>query len=47
MKIAVIGSRGLRVDDLGKYLPENTTEIVSAVPKVWIQALRNTPKKII
>ncbi len=29
MKVAVIGSRGLSVDDLGKYLPENTTEIVS------------------
>ncbi len=29
MKVAVIGSRGLIVDDLGKYLPENTTEIVS------------------
>ena len=33
MKIAVIGSRGLRVDDLGKYLPENTTEIVSGGAK--------------
>lgn len=29
MKVAVIGSRGLRVDDLGKYLPEGVTEIVS------------------
>lgn len=29
MKVAVIGSRGLSVKDLGKYLPENTTEIVS------------------
>lgn len=29
MKVAVIGSRGLTVDDLGKYLPANTTEIVS------------------
>ena len=29
MKVAVIGSRGLTVNDLGKYLPENTTEIVS------------------
>ena len=29
MKVAVIGSRGLQVNDLGKYLPENTTEIVS------------------
>ena len=29
MRVAVIGSRGLRVDDLEKYLPENVTEIVS------------------
>lgn len=29
MKIAVIGSRGLCVDNLEKYLPEDTTEIVS------------------
>ena len=29
MRIAVIGSRGLMVDDLGKYLPDNVTEIVS------------------
>lgn len=29
MKVAVIGSRDLTVKDLGKYLPESTTEIVS------------------
>ena len=29
MKVAVIGSRNLRVDDLGKYLPDDVTEIVS------------------
>jgi len=29
MKVAVIGSRGLWVDDLAKYLPEGVTEIVS------------------
>lgn len=29
MKVAVIGSRGLTVKDLGQYLPENVTEIVS------------------
>ncbi len=29
MKVAVVGSRGLSVADLGKYLPEGTTEIVS------------------
>lgn len=33
MKVAVIGSRGLCVSDLGKYLPENTTEIVSGGAK--------------
>lgn len=33
MKVAVIGSRGLKVDDLGKYLPENTTEIISGGAK--------------
>ncbi len=29
MRVAVIGSRGLAVDDLEKYLPKETTEIVS------------------
>ena len=29
MKVAVIGSRNLQVDDLGKYLPDGVTEIVS------------------
>ena len=29
MKVAVIGSRGLTVDDLGRYLPQDVTEIVS------------------
>lgn len=33
MKTAVIGSRGLTVDDLGKYLPDGTTEIVSGGAK--------------
>ena len=33
MKAAVIGSRGLTVTDLGKYLPEGTTEIVSGGAK--------------
>ena len=33
MKVAVIGSRGLIVNDLGKYLPEDTTEIVSGGAK--------------
>ena len=29
MKVAVIGSRNLKIDDLGKYLPAETDEIVS------------------
>ena len=29
MRVAVVGSRGLTVPDLGKYLPDDTTEIVS------------------
>lgn len=33
MKVAVIGSRGLSVTDLGRYLPQNTTEIVSGGAK--------------
>lgn len=33
MKVAVIGSRGLSVEDLGKYLPPDTTEIVSGGAK--------------
>lgn len=28
MRVAVIGSNGLRVDDIGKFLPEGTTELV-------------------
>ena len=33
MKIAIIGSRNIFIDDLGKYLPENVTEIVSGGAK--------------
>ena len=33
MKVAVIGSRDLTVNDLGKYLPEGTTEIISGGAK--------------
>lgn len=29
MKVAIIGSRNLTVNNLGEYLPENVTEIVS------------------
>ena len=33
MKVAVIGSRGLSVPNIGEYLPEDTTEIVSGGAK--------------
>lgn len=33
MRVAVIGSRGLKVTDLERYLPEETTEIVSGGAK--------------
>lgn len=33
MRVAVIGSRGLSVPNLEKYLPEDTTEIVSGGAK--------------
>lgn len=33
MKVAIVGSRNLTVDDFGKYLPENVTEIVSGGAK--------------
>lgn len=33
MKVAVIGSRGITVSDLGRFLPENTTEIISGCAK--------------
>ncbi|MBQ8648757.1 MAG: hypothetical protein IJ470_01635 [Clostridia bacterium] len=33
MRVAVIGSRNLKVDDLSKYLPVSTTEIVSGGAK--------------
>lgn len=29
MKVAIVGFRGLKVSNLGKYLPEKVTEIVS------------------
>lgn len=35
MRVAVIGSHGLTFDDLGLYLPRETTEIISR---------RNNPK---
>lgn len=33
MKVAVIGSRGLKINDLGKYLPDEVTEIISGGAK--------------
>ena len=33
MRVAVIGSRSLTVSEIGKYLPPNTTEIVSGGAK--------------
>ena len=33
MKVAVIGSRGLTVSNLGDYLPCDTTEIISGGAK--------------
>lgn len=33
MKIAVIGSRNLVADNIGEYLPPNTTEIISGGAK--------------
>ena len=33
MKVAVVGSRGLEICNLEKYLPEGTTEIVSGGAK--------------
>lgn len=29
MKVAIVGSRNLKVKDIGKYLPEGVTEIIS------------------
>ena len=33
MKVGVIGSRNLQIDNLEAYLPENTTEIISGGAK--------------
>ena len=33
MKLAVVGSRNLFVDDMGKYIPDEVTEIVSGGAK--------------
>lgn len=41
MKVAVIGSRNLFVDDLEKYLPKDVTEIVSGGAKGIDNCARN------
>lgn len=41
MRVAVIGSRGLTVKDLGKYLLPNTTEIISGGAKFVIDNCRS------
>ena len=33
MKVAIVGSRGLWVENLGQYLPEDVTEIISGGAK--------------
>ena len=33
MRVAVIGSRGLEIENIGEYLPKNTSEIVSGGAK--------------
>ena len=33
MKLAIIGSRGLYIDDLSPYVPQNATEIISGGAK--------------
>ena len=43
MKVAVIGSRNLVVQDLEKYLPEETTEIVSGGAKGIDTCAKNMP----
>ena len=46
MKVAVIGSRSLTVKDLGKYLPPETTEIVSrAARRALIDRRGNMQKR--
>ena len=33
MKLAIVGSRTLKIDNLGRYIPDDTTEIVSGGAK--------------
>ena len=41
MKVAVVGSRNVIIDNLQNYLPENTTEIVSGGAKGIDSCARN------
>ena len=45
MKVAVIGSRNLKIESLGSYLPEDTDEIVSrrASPYLFLPHRRARP----
>lgn len=45
MKVAVIGSRSLNIDNIGKYLPEGVTEIVSGGAKGIDSCVREYAKK--
>ncbi len=40
MKVAIIGSRNLKVLDLGRYIPKETIEIVSGGAKGMIAVLK-------
>ena len=44
MKIAIVGSRSITVNNLGDYLPENTTEIVSGGAIGVDRSVRNYAK---
>lgn len=44
MKVAVIGSRGLKIENLEKYLPKDTTEIISGGAKGIDACARNYAK---
>lgn len=45
MKVAMIGSRSLNIDNIGKYLPEGVTEIVSGGAKGIDSCVREYAKK--
>mgnify|MGYP000635851184 FL=1 len=47
MKIAIVGSRSITVNNLGDYLPENTTEIVAVVLLVLTEVREITLRHII